>query len=62
MYVCTQTNEGTSKADELLKKANIADPDDKIVMDLVSGMRAYKISASTTVEDFQGLFMVEQEE
>ncbi len=62
MYVCTQTKEGKSKADELLKKANIADPDDKSVMDLASGMRAYKISASTTAEDFKDMFMVEQEE
>jgi hypothetical protein len=60
MYVCTQTHDGKSKAAEMLKKASIADPDDKLVMDLASGLRAYQISAATTVEDFKGMFLDEQ--
>ena len=60
MYVCTQNKARQDKAADLQEKANIADPDDKLVTDLASGLRAYKISASTTVEDFKGLFVVEQ--
>jgi hypothetical protein len=44
----------------MLKKASIADPDDKLVIDLASGLRAYQISAATTVEDFKGMFLDEQ--
>ncbi len=60
MYVCTQAKECTKKAAEMQEKANIADPDDKLVKDLASGLGAYKISAATTLEDFKGLFVVEQ--
>jgi hypothetical protein len=61
MYVCTQkTKDGKDKAAEMLKKASIADPDDKLVIDLASGLRAYQISAATTVEDFKGMFLDEQ--
>jgi hypothetical protein len=42
------------------KKANIADPDDKLVKDLASGLGAFKISAATTLEAFKGMFVDEQ--
>jgi hypothetical protein len=42
------------------EKANIADPDDKLVKDLASGLGAFKISAATTLEAFKGMFVDEQ--
>ncbi len=60
MYVCTQDKESKSKAAEMLKKANIANPDDKHVSDLASGLRVYEISATTSMEKLRSLFVVEQ--
>jgi ABC-type cobalamin/Fe3+-siderophores transport system ATPase subunit len=60
MYVCTQGKDSQNKAAEMLKKANIANPDDQGVSDLASGLRAFKILATTTMDKLKSLFVDEQ--